>query len=160
MVALKSVEQEPSDDVRIAEKAAAGRLLPEVLKEGGKLNFVVVIVGDDRKVQPSHTTKSREKLDLASGRLAPGAVVRWRAALTRSGHAPPDTLDGFAAIRNSGPRISLRNYKVPDGKLNVTVGKRSPILNSCQRVVFGRLLDISRRAASDGSVIAARGSLA
>jgi hypothetical protein len=53
--------------------------------------------------------------------------------LTRSGHAPADTLDGFGAIRNSGLRISLRNYKVPNGKLNVTVGKRSPILNSCQR---------------------------
>jgi hypothetical protein len=33
-------------------------------------------------------------------------------------------------------------------------------LNRCRPVVLGRLLDISRRAASDGSVIAARGGLA
>jgi hypothetical protein len=49
---------------------------------------------------------------------------------------PADTLDGFSAIRNSGLRISLRNYKVPNGKLNVTVGKQSSILNSCQPVVL------------------------
>ena len=74
--------------------------------------------------------------------------------MTQSGHAPADTLDGFAAIRNSGLRIALRNYKVPNGKLNVTVGKRTPILNSCQPAVLGRLLDISRGAGSDDSVIA------
>jgi hypothetical protein len=53
--------------------------------------------------------------------------------LTRSGHAPADTLDGFAAIRNARLRISLRNYKVPNGKLNVTVGTAAsrPFLEDC-----------------------------
>ena len=51
----------------------------------------------------------------------------------QSGHAPADTLDGFAAIRNSRLRISLRNYKVPNGKLNVTVGTAAsrPFLEDC-----------------------------
>jgi hypothetical protein len=57
-------------------------------------------------------------------------------ANARSGHAPADTLDGFAAIRNSGLRIATPNYKVPNGKLNVTVGKRSSILNSYQRPIL------------------------
>jgi hypothetical protein len=44
--------------------------------------------------------------------------------------------------RDFGPRISLRNYKAPNGKLNVTVSKRSPILRGGQGAVSGRLLDI------------------
>jgi len=61
---------------------------------------------------------------------------------------------GFAAIRNSALRIALRSYKAPNGKLNVTGGKRSPILNSCQPTVPGKLPDISRWAGSDGNAIA------
>src|SRR5262245_42582417 len=63
-------------------------------------------------------------------------------------------------LRNSGLRISLRNYKVSNGKQNVTAGKRSPILNSCQPAVPGRFRDISRalrRAASHWCAVAARG---
>jgi hypothetical protein len=74
--------------------------------------------------------------------------------MTRSGYAPADILDGFAAIRNSGLRIALRSYKAPNGNLNVTGGKRSPILNSCQPTVPGKLPDISQGAGSDDSVIA------
>ena len=49
MVALKSVEQEPSEAVSIAEKAAAGSALAgSLMKQDGKLNFVVVIGSGDR----------------------------------------------------------------------------------------------------------------
>jgi uncharacterized membrane protein YkoI len=49
IIALKSVKQELSDAVRIAEKSAAGRALAGGLtKQDGKLNFVVVISSDGR----------------------------------------------------------------------------------------------------------------
>ena len=49
IIALKSVELELSDAVRIAEKAAEGSALAGgLLKQDGKLNFVVVIAGGDR----------------------------------------------------------------------------------------------------------------
>jgi len=49
IIALKSVEQELSDAVRIAEKAAAGSALAGgLMKQDGKLNFVVVIANGDR----------------------------------------------------------------------------------------------------------------
>ena len=49
IIALKSVEQELSDAVRIAEKAAAGSALAGgLMKQAGKFNFVVVIASGDR----------------------------------------------------------------------------------------------------------------
>ena len=46
---MKSVKQELSDAVRIAEKAAEGSALAEgLMKQDGKLNFVVVIASGDR----------------------------------------------------------------------------------------------------------------
>ncbi len=49
IIALKSVELELSDAVRIAEKAAAGRALAGgLMKQDGKLNFVVFIASGDR----------------------------------------------------------------------------------------------------------------
>ncbi|MTV16234.1 MULTISPECIES: PepSY domain-containing protein [Bradyrhizobium] len=49
ITALKSVEQELSDAVRIAEKAAEGSALAGgLIKQDGKLNFVVVIASGDR----------------------------------------------------------------------------------------------------------------
>jgi uncharacterized membrane protein YkoI len=49
IIALKSVKQGLSDAVRIAEKAAAGSALAGgLMKQDGKLNFVVVIASDDR----------------------------------------------------------------------------------------------------------------
>jgi uncharacterized membrane protein YkoI len=49
IVAMKSVKQELSDAVRIAEKAAEGSALAGGLtKQDGKLNFVVVIASGDR----------------------------------------------------------------------------------------------------------------
>ena len=49
IIALESVELELSDAVRIAEKAAEGSALAGgLLKQDGKLNFVVVIVSGDR----------------------------------------------------------------------------------------------------------------
>ena len=49
ITALKSVEQELSDAVRIAEKAAQGSALAGgLMKQEGKLNFVVVIASGDR----------------------------------------------------------------------------------------------------------------
>jgi uncharacterized membrane protein YkoI len=49
IIALKSVEQELSDAVRIAEKAAEGNALAGgLMKQEGKLNFVVVIASGDR----------------------------------------------------------------------------------------------------------------
>ncbi|WP_342711839.1 PepSY domain-containing protein [Bradyrhizobium sp. B124] len=49
IIALKSVEQELSDAVRIAEKAAAGSALAGgLVKQDGKLNFVVVVASGDR----------------------------------------------------------------------------------------------------------------
>ncbi|MBR0801444.1 PepSY domain-containing protein [Bradyrhizobium jicamae] len=48
IIALKAVEQELSDAVRIAEKAAEGRALAGgLIKQDGKLNFVVVIASGD-----------------------------------------------------------------------------------------------------------------
>jgi uncharacterized membrane protein YkoI len=49
IIALSSVEQELSDAVRIAEKAAAGSALAGgLMNQDGKLNFVVVIASGDR----------------------------------------------------------------------------------------------------------------
>lgn len=49
IIALKSVKQELSDAVRIAEKTAAGSALAGgLMKQDGKLNFVVIIASDDR----------------------------------------------------------------------------------------------------------------
>jgi len=49
IIALKSVEQELSDAVRIAEKAAGeSALAGGLMKQDGKLNFVVVIASGDR----------------------------------------------------------------------------------------------------------------
>ena len=49
IIALKSVELELSDAVRIAEKAAAGSALAGgLMKQDGKLNFVVFIASGDR----------------------------------------------------------------------------------------------------------------
>jgi uncharacterized membrane protein YkoI len=49
IIALKSVEQELSDAVRIAEKAAEGSALAGgLMKQAGKLNFVVLIANGDR----------------------------------------------------------------------------------------------------------------
>jgi uncharacterized membrane protein YkoI len=49
IIALKSVEQELSDAVRIAEKAAeGGALAGGLMKQDGKLNFVVLIANGDR----------------------------------------------------------------------------------------------------------------
>ena len=48
IIALESVKQELSDAVRIAEKAAAGSALAGgLMKQDGKLNFVVVIASSD-----------------------------------------------------------------------------------------------------------------
>jgi uncharacterized membrane protein YkoI len=48
IIALKSVKQELLDAVRIAEKAAAGSALAGgLMKQDGKLNFVVVIASSD-----------------------------------------------------------------------------------------------------------------
>jgi uncharacterized membrane protein YkoI len=47
--ALRSVKQELSDAVAIAEKAAAGKAISGgLVKEGDQLNFVVVVLSDDR----------------------------------------------------------------------------------------------------------------
>jgi uncharacterized membrane protein YkoI len=47
--ALGSVKQELSDAVAIAEKAAAGKAISGgLVKEGDQLNFVVVVLSDDR----------------------------------------------------------------------------------------------------------------
>jgi hypothetical protein len=40
-----------------------------------------------------------------------------------------------------GLTVSLRNYKVPNGKRNVTVGKRSLTMKSCEPAVLAGLLD-------------------
>jgi uncharacterized membrane protein YkoI len=49
IIALKSAEQELSDAVRIAEKAAEGSALAGgLMKQDGKLNFVVLIANGDR----------------------------------------------------------------------------------------------------------------
>ena len=46
--ALRSVKQELSDAVAIAEKAAAGKAISGgLVKEGDQLNFVVVVLSDD-----------------------------------------------------------------------------------------------------------------
>jgi len=51
IIALRSIKQELSDAVRVAEKAASGKALGGgLVKQGGRLNFVVVVVsGDDLK---------------------------------------------------------------------------------------------------------------
>ena len=48
IIALRSVRQELSDAVRVAEKAASGKALGGgLLKEDGRLNFVIVVVSGD-----------------------------------------------------------------------------------------------------------------
>jgi hypothetical protein len=57
----------------------------------------------------------------------------------------------------------LELQKVPNGKQNVTVGKRSPIMNNCEPAILVRLLDNLVSLADEkhhGSLIAARGGLA
>jgi uncharacterized membrane protein YkoI len=49
IIALKWIKQDLSDAVRVAEKAAAGNALAGgLIKQDGKLNFVVVIATGDR----------------------------------------------------------------------------------------------------------------
>ena len=49
IIALKWIKQELSDAVRVAEKAAAGNALAVgLMKQDGKLNFVVVVASGDR----------------------------------------------------------------------------------------------------------------
>lgn len=49
IIALKWIKQELSDAVRIAEKAAAGNAVAGgLMKQNGKLNFVVVVANGDR----------------------------------------------------------------------------------------------------------------
>jgi uncharacterized membrane protein YkoI len=49
IIALKSVKQELSDAIRIAEKSAEGSAVAGgLVQQDGKLNFVVVVAGDDR----------------------------------------------------------------------------------------------------------------
>jgi uncharacterized membrane protein YkoI len=49
IIALKWIKQELSDAVRVAEKAAAGQALAGgLMKQDGKLNFVVVVATGDR----------------------------------------------------------------------------------------------------------------
>ena len=49
IIALKWIRQELSDAVRVAEKAAAGSALAGgLMKQDGKLNFVIIIASGDR----------------------------------------------------------------------------------------------------------------
>ncbi len=49
VIGLKSVGQQMSDAVTIAEKAAAGKAISGgLVKEGDHINFVVVVLSDDR----------------------------------------------------------------------------------------------------------------
>ena len=63
--ALRSVRQELSDAVAVAEKAAAGKAISGgLVKEGDQLNFVVVVLSDDRVKEvflepPRVTSKSQ-----------------------------------------------------------------------------------------------------
>jgi uncharacterized membrane protein YkoI len=64
IIALKSVRQEMSDAVRVAEKATSGTALGGgLMKQDGHLNFVVVIVIGDRlkevMLEPPRINRSR-----------------------------------------------------------------------------------------------------
>jgi hypothetical protein len=61
--ALGSLKQQLSDAVAIAEKAAAGKAISGgLVKEGNRLNFVVVVLSDDHVkevfLEPPRTTYS------------------------------------------------------------------------------------------------------
>ena len=63
--ALRSVKQELSDAVAIAEKAAAGKAISGgLVKEGDQLNFVVVVLSDDHVkevfLEPPRATSKRQ----------------------------------------------------------------------------------------------------
>ena len=63
--ALRLVKQELSDAVAIAEKAAAGKAISGgLVKEGDQLNFVVVVLSDDRVkevfLEPPRATSKRQ----------------------------------------------------------------------------------------------------
>jgi uncharacterized membrane protein YkoI len=63
--ALGSVKQELSDAVAIAEKAATGKAISGgLVKEGDQLNFVVVVLSDDRVkevfLEPPRATSKRQ----------------------------------------------------------------------------------------------------
>ena len=62
--ALRSVGQQLSDAVAIAEKAAAGKAISGgLVKEGDQLNFVVVVLSEDRVkevfLEPPRVTSTR-----------------------------------------------------------------------------------------------------
>jgi hypothetical protein len=67
-------------------------------------------------------------------RCVPKGGIHWRTLrmtrLSLNGHARRYSRWFCCNRRNSGLSVSLRNHKVPNGKLKVTVGKRLPILNS------------------------------
>ena len=79
--------------------------------------------------------------------------IHWRTLkMTRmslSGHAPAVNSRWFCCDRrNSGLSVSLRNHKVQNGKLNASVGKRSPILNSCLPAFLNDCCTISQALAT------------
>ncbi|WP_247392934.1 hypothetical protein [Bradyrhizobium sp. 35] len=64
IIALKWIEQELSDAVRVAEKAAAGSALAGgLVKQNGKLNFVIVVASGERlkevMLEPPKVEKQR-----------------------------------------------------------------------------------------------------
>ena len=66
IVELRSVRQELSDAVRVAEKATSGKAMGGgLVKQNGRLNFVVVVLsGDSLKevmLEPPRTRRSRGK---------------------------------------------------------------------------------------------------
>ena len=66
IVELRSVRQELSDAVRVAEKATSGKAMGGgLVKQNGRLNFVVVVLsGDSLKevmLEPPRTSRSRGK---------------------------------------------------------------------------------------------------
>ena len=73
IVAMKSVKQELSDAVRIAEKAAEGSALAGgLMKQDGKLNFVVVIASGDHLKEvmlepPSPQARGKSPLTVQPG---------------------------------------------------------------------------------------------
>ena len=77
--------------------------------------------------------------------------------------ASPDASDGRqysrCDLRSTGLRISLSEYKVPNGKQNVTFGKRSPISSRFEPAILFGLRDdfaILRTKVSSGRVTVAR----
>jgi uncharacterized membrane protein YkoI len=129
IIALKSVEQELSDAVRIAEKAAEGSALAGgLMKQDGKLNFVVLIANGDRlKEVMLEPPRSASKAQLSTRRrtsepMSQIAVTAIRVSEITNPTTPRDAL--LSATASLSRTLSTFPLLPFDGHSNDRFGLR------------------------------------